>query len=234
MKENNLMNFLKLALLAGAIASGEEAPTSQPSESVVEGEPSTSVVAPSSSEEQSSSSEESSSSSSSQEQPSDEPTFDDFKGEVEAWLSKYLEKDLLTQIISWAVDAGVLGGLFTVYLKYRKYKNKTIGQLVEEIKANVTKQMEDDFKNLSKEQQEKLINGIETLKKSNELVIKALVLAQSKTTENKLALLDLVGEANTDVEVKQAVESVRQEVEANQETKEKVQEVVKDDYHPID
>ena len=227
------MNILKLALLAGAIASGEEAPTSQPSESVVEEEPSTSVVAPSSSEEQSeeSSSSSSSASSSAEEQ---EPTFDDFKAEVEAWLSQYLEKDLLTQIISWAVDAGVLGGLFTVYLKYRKYKNKTIGQLVEEIKANVTKQMEDDFKNLSQEQQEKLINGIETLKKSNELVIKALVLAQSKTTENKLALLDLVGEANTDVEVKQAVESVRQEVEANQETKEKVQEVVKDDYHPID
>lgn len=237
MKENNLMNIFKLALLAGAIASGEEAPTSQPSESVVEDEPSTSVVAPSSSEEQSSSSEEQSSSSSSSASSSEEeqePTFDDFKAEVEAWLSQYLEKDLLTQIISWAVDAGVLGGLFAVYLKYRKYKNKTIGQLVEEIKANVTKQMEDDFKNLSQEQQQKLINGIETLKKSNELVIKALVLAQSKTTENKLALLDLVGEANTDVEVKQAVESVRQEVEANQETKEKVQEVVKDDYHPID
>ena len=227
------MNILKLALLAGAIASGEEAPTSQPSESVVENEPSTSVVAPSSSEEQSEESSSSSSSASSSEEEQ-EPTFDDFKAEVEAWLSQYLEKDLLTQIISWAVDAGVLGGLFTVYLKYRKYKNKTIGQLVEEIKANVTKQMEDDFKNLSQEQQEKLINGIETLKKSNELVIKALVLAQSKTTENKLALLDLVGEANTDVEVKQAVESVRQEVEANQETKEKVQEVVKDDYHPID
>lgn len=233
MKENNLMNILKLALLAGAIASGEEAPTSQPSESVVEDEPSTSVVASSSSEEQSEESSSSSSSASSSEEEQ-EPTFDDFKAEVEAWLSQYLEKDLLTQIISWAVDAGVLGGLFTVYLKYRKYKNKTIGQLVEEIKANVTKQMEDDFKNLSQEQQEKLINGIETLKKSNELVIKALVLAQSKTTENKLALLDLVGEANTDVEVKQAVESVRQEVEANQETKEKVQEVVKDDYHPID
>ena len=227
------MNIFKLALLAGAIASGEEAPTSQPSESVVEEEPSTSVVAPSSSEEQSEEGSSSSSSASSS-QEEQEPTFDDFKAEVEAWLSQYLEKDLLTQIISWAVDAGVLGGLFTVYLKYRKYKNKTIGQLVEEIKANVTKQMEDDFKNLSKEQQEKLINGIETLKKSNELVIKALVLAQSKTTENKLALLDLVGEANTDVEVKQAVESVRQEVEANQETKEKVQEVVKDDYHPID
>lgn len=223
------MNILKLALLAGAIASGEEAPTSQPTPSVEE-EPSTSVVAPSSSEEQSE--ENSSSSSSSSEEQ--EPTFDSFKAEVEAWLSQYLEKDLLTQIISWAVDAGVLGGLFTVYLKYRKYKNKTIGQLVEEIKANVTKQMEDDFKNLSEEQQAKLINGIETLKKSNELVIKALVLAQSKTTENKLALLDLVGEANTDVEVKQAVESVRQEVETNQETKEKVQEVVKDDYHPID
>ena len=153
------MNIFKLALLAGAIASGEEAPTSQPSESVVEDEPSTSVVAPSSSEEQSEQSSSSSSSDSSSEEEQ-EPTFDDFKAEVEAWLSQYLEKDLLTQIISWAVDAGVLGGLFTVYLKYRKYKNKTIGQLVEEIKANVTKQMEDDFKNLSKEQQEKLINGI--------------------------------------------------------------------------
>lgn len=220
------MNILKLALLAGAIASGEEAPTSEQPTTSVEEEPSTSVVAPSSSE-----SEESVSSSSS---ASEEPTFDDFKAEVEAWLSQYLEKDLLTQIVSWAVDAGVLGGLFAVYLKYRKYKNKTIGQLVDEIKANVTKQMQDDFKNLSEEQQQKLINGIETLKKSNELVIKALVLAQSKTTENKLALLDLVGEANTDVEVKQAVESVRHEVEANKETKEKVQEVVKDDYHPID
>lgn len=220
------MNILKLALLAGAIASGEEAPTSEQPITSVEEEPSTSVVAPSSSE-----SEESVSSSSS---ASEEPTFDDFKAEVEAWLSQYLEKDLLTQIVSWAVDAGVLGGLFAVYLKYRKYKNKTIGQLVDEIKANVTKQMQDDFKNLSEEQQQKLINGIETLKKSNELVIKALVLAQSKTTENKLALLDLVGEANTDVEVKQAVESVRHEVEANKETKEKVQEVVKDDYHPID
>lgn len=220
------MNILKLALLAGAIASGEEAPTSEQPITSVEEEPSTSVVAPSSSE-----SEESVSSSSS---ASEEPTFDDFKAEVEAWLSQYLEKDLLTQIVSWAVDAGVLGGLFAVYLKYRKYKNKTIGQLVDEIKANVTKQMQDDFKNLSEEQQQKLINGIETLKKSNELVIKALVLAQSKTTENKLALLDLVGEANTDVEVKQAVESVRHEVEASKETKEKVQEVVKDDYHPID
>lgn len=220
------MNILKLALLAGAIASGEETPTSEQPTTSVEEEPSTSVVAPSSSE-----SEESVSSSSS---ASEEPTFDDFKAEVEAWLSQYLEKDLLTQIVSWAVDAGVLGGLFAVYLKYRKYKNKTIGQLVDEIKANVTKQMQDDFKNLSEEQQQKLINGIETLKKSNELVIKALVLAQSKTTENKLALLDLVGEANTDVEVKQAVESVRHEVEASKETKEKVQEVVKDDYHPID
>ena len=106
MKENNLMNILKLALLAGAIASGEEVPTSQPSESVVEEEPSTSVVAPSSSEEQSEESSSSSSSASSSEEEQ-EPTFDDFKAEVEAWLSQYLEKDLLTKIISWAGDAGV-------------------------------------------------------------------------------------------------------------------------------
>lgn len=231
------MKILNLLMLSASIAMGNEAtPTgSEPIETGGE-DTTTSVVAPSSeetkSEENSSNSEETSSSEEKKE--TTDPSFDDFKAEVEKWLSNYLEKDLLTKVISWAVDAGVLGGLFTVYLKYRKYKNKTIGELVEEIKGQVTKQMGDDFKNLSTEQQEKLINGLETLKKSNELVIKALVLAQSKTTDSKLALLDLVAENNTSVEVKETVAEVRKEVEASEEQKQKVQEAVKDDYNPID
>lgn len=232
------MKFLNLLMLSASIAMGNEAtPTSEPIETGAE-DTATSVVAPSSSEEAKSEEEASSSDSiASSDEAKDsttDPTFDDFKSEVEKWLSNYLEKDLLTKVISWAVDAGVLGGLFTVYLKYRKYKNKTIGELVDEIKGQVTKQMGDDFKNLSAEQQEKLINGLETLKKSNELVIKALVLAQSKTTDSKLALLDLVAENNTSVEVKETVAEVRKEVEANEEQKQKVQEAVKDDYNPID
>lgn len=226
-------------MLSASIAMGNEAtPTSEPIETGSE-DTSTSLVAseseemPTSSEENKESKEEASSSSEENGTTTD-PTFDEFKNEVEKWLSNYLEKDLLTKVISWAVDAGVLGGLFTVYLKYRKYKNKTIGELVEEIKGQVTKQMGDDFKNLSAEQQQKLINGLETLKKSNELVIKALVLAQSKTTDSKLALLDLVAENNTSVEVKETVAEVRKEVEASEEQKQKVQEAVKEDYNPID
>lgn len=211
------MKLLNLILLAGSIASANEAtPTSEEPTSSVE-EPTSSVVA--------------SSEATSEEQ---ETSFEEFKQQVTDWLSQYLEKDLVVQIISWAVDVGVLGGLFTVYLKYRKYKGKTIEQLVDEVKAKVTETMENDFKNLSKEQQEKLINGLETLKKSNELVIKALVLAQSKTTDSKLALLDLVSESNTNVEVKEAVEQVREEIQANEEQKQKVQEAVKEDYNPID
>lgn len=226
--------FISLILLSASIANAKPINAEEQSAEISE-EPTSSVVAEASSEEASQDNQEPSSEPST---PSDEqdqdPTFDEFKTEVEEWLAQYLEKDLLTQIISWAVDVGVLGGLFTVYLKYRKYKNKTIGQLVDEIKAKVTETMESDFKNLSKEQQEKLINGLETLKKSNELVIKALVLAQSKTTDSKLALLDLVSESNTSVEVKEAVEEVRKEVEANEEQKQKVQEAVKDEYNPID
>lgn len=226
--------FISLILLSASIANTKPINAEEQSAEISE-EPTSSVVAEASSEEASQDNQEPSSEPST---PSDEqdqdPTFDEFKTEVEEWLAQYLEKDLLTQIISWAVDVGVLGGLFTVYLKYRKYKNKTIGQLVDEIKAKVTETMESDFKNLSKEQQEKLINGLETLKKSNELVIKALVLAQSKTTDSKLALLDLVSESNTSVEVKEAVEEVRKEVEANEEQKQKVQEAVKDEYNPID
>lgn len=211
------MKLLNLILLAGSIASANEAtPTSEEPTSSVE-EPTSSVVV--------------SSEATSEEQ---ETSFEEFKQQVTDWLSQYLEKDLVVQIISWAVDVGVLGGLFTVYLKYRKYKGKTIEQLVDEVKAKVTETMENDFKNLSKEQQEKLINGLETLKKSNELVIKALVLAQSKTTDSKLALLDLVSESNTNVEVKEAVEQVREEIQANEEQKQKVQEAVKEDYNPID
>lgn len=226
--------FISLILLSASIANAKPINAEEQSAEISE-EPTSSVVAEASSEEASQDNQEPSSEPNT---PSDEqdqdPTFDEFKTEVEEWLAQYLEKDLLTQIISWAVDVGVLGGLFTVYLKYRKYKNKTIGQLVDEIKAKVTETMESDFKNLSKEQQEKLINGLETLKKSNELVIKALVLAQSKTTDSKLALLDLVSESNTSVEVKEAVEEVRKEVEANEEQKQKVQEAVKDEYNPID
>lgn len=232
------MKFLNLLMLSASIAMGNEAtPTSEPIDTGSE-DTATSLVTsesegtPTSSEEASSSA--SSSSSSEESGTTTEPSFDEFKDEVEKWLSNYLEKDLLTKVISWAVDAGVLGGLFTVYLKYRKYKNKTIGELVEEIKGQVTKQMGDDFKNLSAEQQQKLINGLETLKKSNELVIKALVLAQSKTTDSKLALLDLVAENNTSVEVKETVAEVRKEVEASEEQKQKVQEAVKEDYNPID
>lgn len=218
------MKFFNVLLMAGAIANANEVPTSSEPATSVE-EPTTSVV---------SSSEETPSETPNEPTSEAEPTIEDFRKEVESWLSNYLEKDMLTQIISWAVDAGVLGGLFAIYLKYRKYKSKTIGQLVDEIKENVTKQMQDDFKNLSEEQQAKLINGLETLKKSNELVIKALVLAQSKTTESKLALLDLVSESNENTEVKEVAKEVRKEVESNQAQKEKVQEAVKSDYNPID
>lgn len=234
-----MLRALNILLLAGAIANGNPTNYAEADTEPTGDEPTTSEVASEpTSEEESEQPATSETTSENEEEKGDiaDDTydFDKFKEDVTAWLSKYLEKDLVVQIISWAVDCGVLGGLFTVYLKYRKYKSKTIGELVDEIKAKVTEQMGEDFKNLSTEQQEKLINSLESLKKSNELVIKALVLAQSKTTDSKLALLDLVAENNTSVEVKEVVADVRKEVEASQEQKDKVQEAVKSDYNPID
>ena len=237
-----MLRALNILLLAGAIANGNPTNYAEADTEPTGDEPTTSEVASEPTSEETSeptASEATSEPATSEEDgkgdvADDTYDFDKFKEDVTAWLSKYLEKDLVVQIISWAVDCGVLGGLFTVYLKYRKYKSKTIGELVDEIKAKVTEQMGEDFKNLSTEQQEKLINSLESLKKSNELVIKALVLAQSKTTDSKLALLDLVAENNTSVEVKEVVADVRKEVEASQEQKDKVQEAVKSDYNPID
>ena len=71
------------------------------------------------------------------EETEQEPTLDEFKAEVQAWMSQYMEESLVVKIITWMVDAGVLSALFVVYLKYRKYKHTTIEDLTKYLIDNL-------------------------------------------------------------------------------------------------
>lgn len=146
---------------------------------------------------------------------------------VRKWLSQYLDARLVADIITWATTGGLMTALFAVYIKYRRYKATTVGELVAITKAEVGKALKQSFEGLSKEEIKKLTDGIDSLRESNDKVIKALVLAQDKSSEGKIALLKLVSEgASKDVKeaAKVAEESVKKEEKATEEVKKAVGE----------
>ena len=84
-----------------------------------------------------------------------EPTQDEMeetiKNKLTEWLEQYLDKDLVAKIISWAVDIGVIAYMAVINLKYRKYKNKTIGEVVDGGKDLLQNELHKCFANLDKE-----------------------------------------------------------------------------------
>lgn len=138
----------------------------------------------------------------------EEPTIDDLKAEIQTWLEQYLETSMVAKIINWAVDAGVLTALFAVYLKYRKYKHTTLENLIKMFQEKMGVWLKDNFDKLSVEQIEKIQKAIEDLEKSNETMMKVLILMQDNTAKGKAALIEYLGSKTDNEEVKQAVSEV--------------------------
>ena len=155
-----------------------------------------------------------------------EPTVDDFKAEVQEWLSQYMEESLVVKIITWLVDAGVLSALFVVYLKYRKHKSTTVEDMIKQFGDKIGIWLKDNFDQLSEEQIEKVIESINNLEKSNETIMKVLVLMQDNTAKGKAALIEYLGSKTDNAEVKNAVTEVNkvlaEQEQANAEVKAKV------------
>lgn len=162
-----------------------------------------------------------------------EPTVDDFKAEVEAWLSQYMEESMVVKIITWLVDAGVLSALFVVYLKYRKYKHTTIENLTKQFSDKIGIWLKENFDKLSAEQIDKIIKSVDDLEKSNETIMKVLVLMQDNTAKGKAALIEYLGSKTDSKEVKDAVLEVNEALEEQEEIKTKVNEKVEGEYEEI-
>ena len=162
-----------------------------------------------------------------------EPTLDDFKAEVEAWLSQYMEESMVVKIITWLVDAGVLSALFVVYLKYRKHKSMTIEDLLNQFKEKIGEWLKENFDELSKEEIDKLINAIDDLGKSNETIMKVLVLMQDNTAKGKAALIEYLGSKTDSKEVESAVNEVSQALEEQEKAVAEVKDKVAGNYEEI-
>lgn len=162
-----------------------------------------------------------------------EPTIDDFKVEVEAWLSQYMEESMVVKIITWLVDAGVLSALFVVYLKYRKHKSMTIEDLLNQFKNKMGEWLKENFDKLSKEEINKLTNAIDDLEKSNETIMKVLVLMQDNTAKGKAALIEYLGSKTDSKEVESAVNEVSQALEEQEKAVAEVKDKVSGNYEEI-
>lgn len=162
-----------------------------------------------------------------------DPTLDDFKNEVQAWMSQYMEESLVVKIITWLVDAGVLSALFVVYLKYRKHKSMTIEELLNEYKVKMGEWLKENFDKLSEEQIDKIKDSINSLEQSNETIMKVLVLMQDNTAKGKATLIEYLGSKTNNKEVKEAATEVSQILEEQEKATLEVKNKVAGDYEKI-
>lgn len=167
------------------------------------------------------------------EETEQEPTLDEFKAEVQAWMSQYMEESLVVKIITWMVDAGVLSALFVVYLKYRKYKHTTIEDLTKYFGDKVGIWLKENFDKLSEEQIAKITKSVDDLEKSNETIMKVLVLMQDNTAKGKAALIEYLGSKTDSEEVKEATEQVATVLDEQEKTNAKVKAKVSGEYEDI-
>lgn len=167
-----------------------------------------------------------------------EPTQDEMeetiKNQLTEWLEQYLDKDLVAKIISWAVDIGVIGYMAVINLKYRKYKNKTIGEVVDGGKDLLQNELHKCFSNLDKETIKNVSTQVNEIVVKIDQLMKALALAQDKTAEGKIALLNLISENTTQADTKEVVTEVKEQIQKEQKVEEEVKEKVANDYTPID
>jgi len=152
-------------------------------------------------------------------------SIDDFKNDLTSKLSQYMDESIVYNIIKWLTDIGVLGALFGVYLKYRKYKHTTledvaksseelINKKIEEIKTN---QSEEDKKNAEKFEQ----------------ILKILILSQDNSTKGKIALLECLGVKTDSEALKENVEEVKNNLEEQQAQKDEINKEVQSEYKDL-
>ncbi len=161
----------------------------------------------------------------------DEETFKEIAQE---FLNKYLEESMVSKIITWAADAGVLTALFFVYRKYSKYKHTTIEDMIKMFKDQMEKWLKEQTDKLSKEEISKITNAINDLENSNETIMKVLVLMQDNTAKGKAALIEYLGSKTDSREVKEAAVEVSEKLEEIKKKDEEINEAVKDDYVKLD
>ena len=93
-----------------------------------------------------------------------------------------------------------------------------------------TTELKENFDKLSAKEISKITKAITELEKSNETIMKVLVLMQDNTAKGKAALIEYLGSKTESEEVKQAVEVVNEKLVEKERKDEEVKDAVKNDY----
>lgn len=152
---------------------------------------------------------------------------------VKSWLSQHFDTQMVANIITWASEAGILGALLGVYIKYRRYKAKSLDELLDLFKKEIDKYFKDNFEKLSEEKLTGLVNALKDVENANETIMKVLVLMQDSTRKGRIALLDFLGSKTNNEEVKEAAEQLSEDLEEQEAKDEEVKDAVAGDYERI-
>lgn len=157
---------------------------------------------------------------------------EDAENKLKAWMDEKFNNANLTSwvltIFNALTSTAFLTALLGVVVKYSKYKGKNTDVIIDEVKAQVGEYLKERFDNLSEVEIKKLIQALDDLKESNEVMMKVLVLAQDKTSQGKVALLDYLGSKTESKEVKEQAEQVKGKLENEEKEKQEAVEKIKE------
>lgn len=155
------------------------------------------------------------------------------KEKIENWASEYVSWDYVSSIINWSIDTGLLSVIAFLIVKTRKYKSLTGEQIVDLLKSQLIETLTTNFKEMSEEQLKQLVLNMDKLSSDIEVMKKALVLAQDKTAEGKIALLNLINGTTENKETKEAIEEQKEKIEKEEAKIEEVKSAVDGEYKEI-
>lgn len=155
------------------------------------------------------------------------------KEKFENWASEYVSWDYVSSIINWSIDTGLLSVIAFLIVKTRKYKSLTGEQIVDLLKTQMVDTLKNSFKEMSAEELKQIVLNIDKLSNDIEVMKKALVLAQDKTAEGKIALLNLINGTTENKETKEAIEEQKEKIEKEEAKIEEVKSAVDGEYKEI-
>ena len=153
---------------------------------------------------------------------------------LEKFLGKYLENSLVVKIITWVIDAGVLTALVGIYIKYRRNKNKTIEDVIEECKKQLKDAASSEFAGQIDPKILEITDTVAKLTEKLNATLQALALSQDKSANGKIAMLNLISKAaDADQETQEILDDIKETVEEEVAAVEEITEKVADEYQEV-
>lgn len=155
---------------------------------------------------------------------------------ISEYLSSFLQESLVVKIISWLIDIGAIGALVGIYFKYRKYKNTTLGDIEKLAEEKIESAIKEKFSDLQGDVTKQLsveLKNLKTVDDKINVLLQAFALSQDKTSEGKIAMLNLLQGKVEDQAVEEKIVEIKEDIVDAVEKVEEIVEKVEGEYTEI-